>query len=70
MVTSYCPDALAATRLLQDEGAGVLRCFYDLDTPVTLARLDAGESVDYIGPDGLAGFDLVLSYTGGGALEA
>ncbi len=68
MVTSYCPDALAATRLLQD--STVLRCFYDLDTPVTLARLDAGEAVDYIGPDGLAGFDLVLSYTGGGALEA
>ena len=69
MVTSYCPDALAATQLLQD-GPTTLRCFYDLDTPVTLARLDAGEGVDYIGPDGLAGFDLVLSYTGGGALEA
>ena len=69
MVTSYCPDALAATQLLQDSKAA-LRCFYDLDTPVTLARLDAGEAVDYIGPDGLSGFDLVLSYTGGGALDA
>jgi len=69
MVTSYCPDALAATQLLQDSKAA-LRCFYDLDTPVTLARLNAGEAVDYIGPDGLAGFDLVLSYTGGGALDA
>ena len=69
IVTSYCPDALAATELLQDSNAA-LRCFYDLDTPVTLARLDAGEAVDYIGADGLAGFDLVLSYTGGGALEA
>ncbi len=69
IVTSYCPDALAATQLLQDSKAAV-RCFYDLDTPVTLARLDAGEAVDYIGPDGLAGFDLVLSYTGGGALDA
>ena len=69
VVTSYCPDALAATRLLQDSRAAV-RCFYDLDTPVTLARLEAGEAVDYIGSDGLAAFDLVLSYTGGGALEA
>ena len=68
MVTSYCPDALLATRLLED--SAVLRCFYDLDTPVTLARLEAGEAVDYIGPDGLAGFDLALSYTGGAALEA
>jgi spore maturation protein CgeB len=44
--------------------------FYDLDTPVTLARLDEGEPVEAIGPRGLAPFDLVLSYTGGGALTA
>lgn len=69
MVTSYCPDALAATKLVQDSTAAC-RCFYDLDTPVTLARIEAGEPVDYIGPDGLNGFDLVLSYTGGGALDA
>ena len=69
MVTSYCPDALAATALVGDSRAAV-RCFYDLDTPVTLARLQAGEAVDYIGPGGLSGFDLVLSYTGGAALDA
>ncbi len=68
MVTSYCPDALAATKLVL-EGRRALRCFYDLDTPVTLARLAAGEMVEYIGPDGLRGFDLVLSYTGGAALD-
>jgi spore maturation protein CgeB len=69
MVTSYCPDGLAATDLVLD-GAVPVRCFYDLDTPVTLARLDAGETVSYIGKDGLAGFDVVLSYTGGPALDA
>lgn len=69
MVTSYCPDGIAATSLLLDS-AVPLRCFYDLDTPVTLARIASGETLDYIGPDGLAGFDLVLSYTGGGALDA
>ena len=69
MVTSYCPDGLAATELVLGANLPV-RCFYDLDTPVTLARLEAGETVGYIGPDGLAGFDLVLSYTGGGALDA
>ena len=68
IVTSYCPDALAATALLLDGRA--TRCFYDLDTPVTLARLAAAEPVDYVGPEGLGGFDLVLSYTGGGALAA
>ena len=69
IVTSYCPDALAVTEMLMDAHRP-LRCFYDLDTPVTLARLDLGETVDYLGRDGLAGFDLVLSYTGGGALTA
>ncbi len=69
VVTSFCPDALAATDLLAESQVPV-RCFYDLDTPVTLDRLHTGGSVPYIGPDGLAGFDLVLSYTGGAALDA
>ena len=69
IVTSYCPDAVAATHLLLAI-PGPVRAFYDLDTPVTLARLDAGESVEYLPPEGLGDFDLVLSYTGGGALEA
>lgn len=69
MVTSYCPDGSAATHLITDSRAG-LRCFYDLDTPVTLARISAGERVEYIVPEGLGCFDLVLSYTGGSALEA
>jgi spore maturation protein CgeB len=69
VVTSYCPDGIAATTLVLDSRVPV-RCFYDLDTPVTLARLAAGEPLGYIGPDGLAGFDLVFSYTGGEALTA
>lgn len=68
ILTSYCPDARAAAELIMDSRA--LRCFYDLDTPVTLARLAADEPVDYLPADGLGCFDLVLSYTGGGALEA
>jgi spore maturation protein CgeB len=36
---------------------------------VTLSRLRAGETTTYIGSRGLAGFDLVLSYTGGAALD-
>jgi spore maturation protein CgeB len=68
MVTSYCPDGIAATDLVLDSKAE-LRVFYDLDTPVTLATLRSGAGVAYIGPRGLADFDLVLSYTGGTALE-
>ena len=69
LVTSYCPDGVIASERVLDSRARQ-RVFYDLDTPVTLARLAAGESVAYIGPSGLGGFDLVLSYTGGTALEA
>ena len=69
MVTSYCPDARAATALIAAEGRG-RAVFYDLDTPVTLARLAGGEPVAYLPEDGLGLFDLVLSYTGGPALDA
>jgi spore maturation protein CgeB len=67
MVTSYCPDGVAASEAVLESPA-TIRTFYDLDAPVTLARLEAGEAVEYIGPRGLAEFDLVLSYTGGRAL--
>lgn len=66
IVTSYCPDGRAAAQLAMDRARRVV--FYDMDTPVTLARLAAGESVDYLPAEGLGGFDLVLSYTGGEAL--
>jgi spore maturation protein CgeB len=69
MVTSYCPDGIAAGDLVLSAARGITS-FYDLDTPVTLSRLQRGETLSYIGPQGLAGFDLVLSYTGGAALDA
>jgi spore maturation protein CgeB len=69
MVTSYCADGVAACELVLDSNAAV-RTFYDLDTPVTLARVGAGEPVPYLPERGLGDFDLVLSYTGGRALAA
>lgn len=66
IVTSYCPDGIAASELI---GGRPISVFYDLDTPVTLGRLRRGEPVAYIGSRGLADFDLVLSYTGGTALD-
>jgi spore maturation protein CgeB len=68
MVTSYCPDGIAASHLVLDR-APALRVFYDLDTPITLARVAAGERLPYLPREGLGEFDLVLSYTGGEALE-
>lgn len=69
MVTSYCPEGVAASREVLDSPVSV-RCFYDLDTPITLEREQRGEPVEYMPPEGLGGFDLVLSYTGGQALTA
>jgi spore maturation protein CgeB len=68
MVTSYCPDGPEAARLILDEAKGI-RAFYDMDTPVTLDCLRAAEPVAYLPVDGLGEFDLVLSYTGGRALD-
>jgi len=68
MVTSYCPDGVAASDLVLSSAVPV-RVFYDLDTPITLERLAAGQEVPYLPPEGLGGFDLVLSYTGGQALD-
>lgn len=68
IVTSYCADALAARDLLFDV-PGLLRVFYDLDTPVTLSALDRGEAVPWLDGAGLRDYDLVLSYTGGPSLD-
>lgn len=68
MVTSYCPDGQRAADLILDSSAR-MTVFYDLDTPVTLERLTRGEAVPYLPVSGLSGFDLVLSYTGGRALD-
>jgi spore maturation protein CgeB len=69
MVTSYCPDAQAACDLVLDSPAR-LKAFYDLDAPITLDSLDRGLPVAYLPQDGLAPFDLVLSFTGGRTLDA
>jgi spore maturation protein CgeB len=69
LVTSYCPHGVAATEVLLCSRAAC-KAFYDLDTPITLARLGSGRTTPWIGPRGLRDFDLVFSFTGGRALEA
>lgn len=73
IVTSYCPDGLAACRLVLDT-AGLQHVFYDLDTPVTLAALErhgvaVPDGARYITPDLIPEFDLYLSFTGGPILD-
>jgi len=66
--TSFCPEGPEIARLIIDSGAAV-KAFYDLDTPITLDAARRGRRVDYLPEDGLGAFDLVLSYTGGKALD-
>lgn len=66
--TSFCPDGAAASELILDSKAAV-RAFYDMDTPVTLDRLHECAEVEYLPRQGFGDFDLVLSYTGGRALD-
>ncbi len=68
IVTSFCPDGSQACDLVADSKRPV-KIFYDLDTPVTLSQLANGEVVSYLGARDLSDFDLVLSYTGGAALD-
>ena len=68
MVTSYCPDGIAASELVWSSNA--LRVFYDMDTPVTLSKVRAREPLTYVDQRGLGEYELVLSFTGGGALTA
>jgi spore maturation protein CgeB len=67
MFTSYCPDGPEAADMILDSRAAI-KCFYDLDTPVTLNSLRSGDPVAYLPANGLGNFDVVLSYTGGRAL--
>ena len=66
--TSFCPDGRAASELVFASNVRV-KAFYDLDTPVTFASLARSGSVPYLPVQGLSEFDVVLSYTGGGALK-
>ncbi len=67
IVGSFVPDGTVVIESLQREVRGLL-AFYDIDTPVTLAKL-AGGDCDYLRAEQIAGFDLYLSFTGGPTLE-
>src|SRR5437762_1530859 len=66
VTASYLPEGERISDEILDLGRP-LRVFYDLDTPVTLRNM-AEQGVEYLRPDQLAAFDLVLSFTGGNVL--
>ena len=67
IVGSYVPDGVDVIARVQRWARGTV-AFYDIDTPVTLARLARGDR-EYLAPEQIPGFDLYLSFTGGPTLE-
>jgi nucleoside-diphosphate-sugar epimerase/spore maturation protein CgeB len=67
IVGSYVPEGVAVGRYVQRTARGVA-AFYDIDTPVTLAKLERGD-FEYLSPEIISGYDLYLSFTGGPTLQ-
>lgn len=67
IVGSYVPEGVAVGRYVQEHARGVVS-FYDIDTPVTLAKLERGD-FEYLSPEIVPGYDLYLSFTGGPTLR-
>ena len=67
MVGSYVPEGIAVGRFVQDHARGVT-CFYDIDTPVTLARLER-DDCDYLSAEVIPGYDIYFSFSGGPTLH-
>lgn len=67
IVGSYVPDGVEVARFVQATARGAT-AFYDIDTPVTLAKLARGD-FEYLSPDVIVGFDVYLSFTGGPILR-
>lgn len=67
MVGSYVPEGVAVGEWVTATAQGIT-AFYDIDTPVTLAKLEQGET-DYLCPTLIPKYHLYLSFTGGPILE-
>ncbi len=67
IVGSYVPQGVAVGDWVQAEAGGV-KAFYDIDTPVTLAKIARGD-FEYLHPRQVPGYDLYLSFTGGPTLR-
>jgi spore maturation protein CgeB len=67
IVGSYVPEGVRVGDWVQQEAGGIT-AFYDIDTPVTLAKLQRGDH-EYLHPRQIPGYDLYLSFTGGPTLK-
>jgi spore maturation protein CgeB len=67
IVGSFVPEGAAVGEWVNATAEGIT-AFYDIDTPVTLEKLERGEC-DYVTPSLIARYDLYLSFTGGPTLH-
>jgi spore maturation protein CgeB len=66
IIGSYVAEGVAIGEWVQGARRGIT-AFYDIDTPVTLAKLERGD-FEYLSPGLIGGYDPYLSFTGGPAL--
>jgi spore maturation protein CgeB len=67
VVGSYVPEGVAVAEWVLGTAAGAV-AFWDIDTPVTVAKLERGDE-EYLSRALVPKFDLYLSFTGGPLLE-
>jgi spore maturation protein CgeB len=67
IVGSYVAQGVEIGDYVHRHASGVT-AFYDIDTPVTLAKLECRD-YEYLSPDLIPGYDLYLSFTGGPTLR-
>jgi spore maturation protein CgeB len=67
MVGSYVPEGCVVADWVTQTAKGIT-AFYDIDTPITLAKLASGDT-EYISADLIPRFDLYLSFSGGPSLR-
>jgi spore maturation protein CgeB len=68
VVGSYFPDGIAALDEVIESSVEV-KCFYDIDTPITMAALRAHGATDYLLTRHLPELDVYFSFTGGPMLR-
>ena len=67
IVGSYVPQGVAVGEWVTATATGPV-AFYDIDTPVTLAKLDRGDT-EYLSRALVMRYDMYLSFTGGPTLQ-
>lgn len=67
IVGSYVPDGVAVGEWVIETATRVT-VFYDIDTPITLAKLGRGD-YEYVSPELIPRYQLYLSFTGGPTLQ-